>query len=161
MAGKDRRALTEKMRGLTDRDLLFVLLLELRRNTNALERLNLETANLAKKSASVGDALTQLQADVAAETTVDQSVLTLLAGIPAQIAAAVAAATAAGATPDQLAAFDTLATSIETNSTSLAAAVTANTPAAPSDPGTGTGTDPGTGDAGTPPAGTTGGTSTG
>lgn len=114
--------------------------------------LTLEIQDMAKKSASVADALAQLQADVTAETTVEQSVVVLLNGIPAQIAAAVAAATAAGATPDQLAAFDTLASTIETNTAALSTAVTANTPTAPAPTGgTDTGTDTGT-DVGTAPA---------
>ena len=78
-------------------------------------------------STDVNSALLELQADVAQETTVDQSAVTLIQGIPALIAAAVAQAQAAGATPAQLAAFDQLGAQITANATGLAAAVTAGT----------------------------------
>lgn len=65
--------------------------------------------------------LTQLTADVAADTTVDQSAITLIQGLAAQLAAA-------GTDPVALAA---LSTQLETNAAAIAAAVTANTPAAP------------------------------
>jgi hypothetical protein len=81
-------------------------------------------------STDVNSALLALQADVTQETTVDQSAMTLIQGIPALIAAAVAAAQAAGATPAQLASFDQLGAQITANATGLAAAVTAGTPAA-------------------------------
>ncbi len=73
---------------------------------------------------------------VATETAVEQSAITLINGIPAMIAAAVATATAAGATPEQLAAFDAIGAQLSASSASLAAAVTANTPAAPPVPAT-------------------------
>lgn len=65
--------------------------------------------------------LTKLTADVAAETTVDTAVQTLLTNLVAQIKAA---------SGDQ-AALDALTTQMETNAAALSAAVTANTPAAP------------------------------
>ncbi len=74
--------------------------------------------------------LAKLQADVAAETTVAQSAVTLIKGIPALIADAVAKAQAAGATPEQLQAFADLSTAIEGTTADLSAAVTAGTPAA-------------------------------
>lgn len=82
-------------------------------------------------STDVNSALLALQAAVTQETTVDQSAITLIQGIPALIAAAVATAAAAGATPAQLQAFDTLSAQITANATGLAAAVTSGTPAAP------------------------------
>jgi hypothetical protein len=69
-----------------------------------------------------------LQADVAADATVEASAVTLIDGFAAQLAAAVAAAVAAGATPDQLSSLNALHTSIEANSAGLSAAVAANTP---------------------------------
>ena len=75
--------------------------------------------------------IANLTADVAAETTVEESAITLITGIPGMIAVAVAQATAAGATPAELAAVTALGTSITNSSSKLAAAVTANTPAAP------------------------------
>jgi len=73
--------------------------------------------------------IANLTADVAAETTVEQSAITLINGIPTLIANAVAAAQAAGATPAELAALTALGTSITNSRAGLAAAVTANTPA--------------------------------
>jgi hypothetical protein len=75
-----------------------------------------------------------LQADVAADSTVEASAVTLIDGFAAQLAAAVAAASAAGATPDQLSALNALHTSIEASSAGLSAAVAANTPAATATP---------------------------
>jgi len=95
--------------------------------------------DIAIMSATVQQALDELTADVTQETTVDQSAVTLIQGMPALISAAVASALAAGATPAQLAAFDALNVSLQANATALAAAVTA---------GSGTGT--GTGTGGTP-----------
>ena len=70
---------------------------------------------------AMGDAIAKLQADVAAETTVDQSAITLLNGIPQLIK------DAAG----DPSALNDLAASIEANTAGLASAVTQNTPAAP------------------------------
>lgn len=72
-----------------------------------------------------------LTAKVQAQTAVDASAVTLIQGIPQLIAAAVAAATAAGATSAQLQAITDLGTQLDAASGPLAAAVTANTPAAP------------------------------
>jgi len=77
------------------------------------------------------DKISALQAAVAEETTVEQSAITLLNGLSEQLAAALQAAQNAGATPEQLASFDTLAGAISNNSTALAASVAANTPVAP------------------------------
>jgi anti-sigma factor ChrR (cupin superfamily) len=77
------------------------------------------------------DKIAALTAEVANETTVEESAVALLNGIPKMIADAVAAAQAAGATPAQLQSLTDLQTTLAANDTSLAAAVTANTPAAP------------------------------
>lgn len=66
-------------------------------------------------------ALDRLEADVAAETTVMQSAITLLQGLKAAL-------DAAGTDPVKLAA---LADQMEANANSLAAAVAQNTPGAP------------------------------
>jgi hypothetical protein len=85
-----------------------------------------------KKMADTFDAeLQTLTANVANLTTVDGSAVALINGFAAQLAAAVAAAQAAGATPAQLQSFSDLNTAVSTQSASLAAAVTANTSAAP------------------------------
>jgi len=77
------------------------------------------------------DQITALTNDVTQETTVEQSAITLINGIPALIASAVATAQAAGATPAQLQAITDLGTKITANSAALSTAVTAGTPAAP------------------------------
>lgn len=88
-------------------------------------------AGVKKAMAALDDEITQLTAQVANDTTVEASAVTLINGFAAQLAAAVAAAAAAGATPAQLAALQALGTTITANNTSLAAAVAANTAAAP------------------------------
>lgn len=79
--------------------------------------------------------LTQLQADVAAETTADQSAITLLQGLKAAL-------DAAGTDP---VALKVLSDQIEQNTAALAAAVTANTPAPPASASTSTDPEPGQG----------------
>jgi hypothetical protein len=83
------------------------------------------------KMSALDDAITALTATVAAQTTVDASVVTFIDGIPALIASAVATATAQGATAAQLAAITALGTSLTTGSSAVTAAILANTPAAP------------------------------
>lgn len=82
--------------------------------------------------------LTTLQATVTAETSVSQSAITLLNGLGGQItalAAQLAQAIANQADPAAVQALVTqlhgLGTTVQNDSTALAAAVTANTPAAP------------------------------
>jgi len=70
--------------------------------------------------------LNTLQADVTAEQTVEQSAIKLLGGLKTQLDAAIAAN--ANGDPTKLA---DLSSQIEANTAALAAAVTANTPAAP------------------------------
>ncbi len=74
------------------------------------------------------DALTAV---VARAKTVDDSAIALLNGIPGLISTAVTAALANGATAAQLAPLTDLVTTLGNETDSLAAAVTANTPAAP------------------------------
>ncbi len=80
------------------------------------------------KMAKLDDAITALTAEVAKDTTVIASAITLIKGIAAQIQAAVDAALAAGATPAQLKALTDLQASVAANDTALAAAVAAGTP---------------------------------
>lgn len=82
-------------------------------------------------SATLQTAVDALTAQVTNLVTVDASATALINGFAAQLAAAVAAAQAAGATPAQLQALTDLTTTIQTNTATLAAAVAANTPAAP------------------------------
>lgn len=79
---------------------------------------------LNKKVDQIMSALTDLQASVAAEDTVIASVVTLLQGLSAALAAA-------GTDPAALAA---LKADIDTQTQTMAAAVTANTPASPPTP---------------------------
>lgn len=113
-----------------------------------LRQLTTANAKDAKQMAAIDDELTALQTSVTNNTNATTAAEALIGGISAQIAAAVAAAQAAGATPAQLAEITALQTSIDTNTTGLAAAVTANTTPPPS-----TGTSGTTG--ATPPAGGT------
>ena len=75
---------------------------------------------------STTNSLAALTTAVANETTVDESVETLLVNLSAQIAAV----SPAGDNP----AIDALVLTMQTNATSLAEAVKANTPAAPPAP---------------------------
>ncbi len=75
-------------------------------------------------------ALADLTAKVAAQGTIVTSAETLMDGIPALIANAVAEGQAAGATPAQLQAITDLGTALQGQSTGLAAAIVAGTPAA-------------------------------
>ncbi len=76
-----------------------------------------------------------LTAQVATDTTVEGSALTLINGFNAKLAAAVAAAAANGATPAQLAELTALGSSVAASNTALAAAVAANTITPPILPG--------------------------
>lgn len=78
-------------------------------------------SQLQQQLGAIMATLADLQAAVAAEDTVIDSAITLLQGLAAQIAAL---------TPNQ-AAIDALAADVSAKTQSLAAAVTANTPAAP------------------------------
>lgn len=75
--------------------------------------------------------LDDLRAQVAATTEVEQSAVNLLTGLAARIEAAIAAAIAGGATAAELAPVADEVAALRTNTDALAAAVTANTPAAP------------------------------
>ena len=99
------------------------LIAAVRDNTKAEQRL--ET-----KMAAIDDDLTELTADVSANTDLVQSAVTALNGIAQKVTDAVAAALAAGATPAQLQSVTDAATAIKANSAALAAAIPASTPAA-------------------------------
>ena len=77
------------------------------------------------------DKITTLTTQVAANTAVTGSAKVMISGFAQLLADAIAAAQGAGATPAQLAAFATLETSIKQSDDDLAAAIAANTPAAP------------------------------
>ena len=94
------------------------------RNNQQLER-------IMNKMSELDDKILALTAEIANDTTVIGSAITLINGFAAQLAEAIAAALAQGATPEQLAALDALNTSLNTNAADLAAAVAANIPPAP------------------------------
>jgi hypothetical protein len=87
-------------------------------------RIELKLAAVLAEEQSIMAAIDDLEAEVAQDTTVEQSAITLIDGIAAQIAAA-------GTDPTRLAAVQA---TLANNRTALAAAVAANTPAAPPAP---------------------------
>ncbi len=81
------------------------------------------------------DSIASLTTEVANNTAVEKSALTLINGFAAQLAAAIAAALAAGASATELQSLTDLQTTLAANDTELAAAVAANqAPAAPAPP---------------------------
>lgn len=76
--------------------------------------------------AALDDQITALTIEVANNTTVEASALTLIRGLKTQLATALAAAAAAGATPVQLASLTSLVGTLTTSDAALAAAVGAN-----------------------------------
>ena len=95
----------------------------------AAESILSQLTTIGIKMSALDDAITALTAEVAKDTTVSGSVVTLINGFPAQLTAAVAAAQAAGATPAQLAAVNAAVAAMTANDTAMAAAVAAGTPA--------------------------------
>jgi uncharacterized membrane protein YheB (UPF0754 family) len=99
-----------------------------------LEKLSTQIAAMAAKelvmNKDVQTKLDDLTSKVAAETSVTQSVKTLLEGLSAQIAALKDQVAAGGDPTEILAALDTIGATLATNNQALADAVTANTPAA-------------------------------
>ncbi len=94
---------------------------QLNRIEGKLDKLiNKETADMGQ----LEDKIAQLQAQVAATTTVEQSALVLIQGLAANLSAAVGDATAVQAVIDQM----------NASASALSAAVTANTPAATTPP---------------------------
>ncbi len=85
------------------------------------------TARIKAMSATMQTAIDSLTQQVAAETTVNASAVTLINGFAARLQTAIDAATAAGASPAQVQALTDLAASVETNTASLSAAVASNT----------------------------------
>jgi hypothetical protein len=88
---------------------------------------------LEAKMSALDDAIAKLQQEVQQNTSVTDSAVTLINSIPTMINTAVQEALAAGATPQQLQAITDLATKLDAESTALGNAVTANTPAPPTD----------------------------
>jgi hypothetical protein len=87
------------------------------------QQTNVLLSRLLNQEKNVMSALDDLTAQVTANTSAEQSAVTLIQGLAAQIAAAV--------NTEDSAALESLAQQLNTSATALAAAVTANTPAAP------------------------------
>jgi hypothetical protein len=107
------RELRVKYDSYSNRDLLLILLSKIK---------ELQMSSTAA-SVTIQNAVDEITADAAAQSTVVASLQTFIAGIPAVIAAAVAAAQAAGATPAQLAAFDTASAALTANTAAITAAI--------------------------------------
>lgn len=90
-----------------------------------LERIERMLLNLTDDTEKEMTGLTDLQAQVAANTTVEQSAVTLIQGLKTQLDAAIAASQ--NGDDSQL---EALSTQLATDDAALAAAITANTPAA-------------------------------
>ena len=86
-----------------------------------IDGLTAALARIQQEEAKMTGELQQLTDDIAAETTVEQSAITLLQGLAAQLKAA-------AEDPAQVKA---LASQIEQNTAALSAAITANTPPPP------------------------------
>ena len=77
------------------------------------------------------DQITGLQTEMTNDTTVIESAVTFIQGVPALIAAAIAQALSAGATPAQLQPLTDLQNGLVTNDATLQEALTAQTPTPP------------------------------
>lgn len=107
------------------------LLKTLNRFINAFEQGIPIIKRFIEMSAELDTAITTLQGDVAGLTDVVASAEALMTNLSQLLADAIAAAANAGATPAQLQALTDLHTAVSDNEAGLAAAVAANTPAAP------------------------------
>lgn len=88
-----------------------------------IDKLTVAIAKLLTQGAKVMDALTALTAQVAANTSAEQSAITLLGGLKAALDAAIASGNPAALTA--------LSAQLGTSQAALAAAIVANTPATP------------------------------
>lgn len=88
-------------------------------------------SDLKAMQASFDEQIAALKADVANLATVDQSAIALITGLSGQLSAALSSAKAAGLTTDQAQQLDALDQALKAQATSLASAVTANTPTDP------------------------------
>ncbi len=84
---------------------------------------------MKRMSDTFDNELTQLRADVAAQSTVIASATAAFQGLAAQLSAAETAAKNAGATDAQILSVATVRQGLESNTAALAAAIPANTPA--------------------------------
>lgn len=87
-------------------------------------------ARLEGRMIEMANTLDDVLADVKAEATVEGSLIDLVTGLKAQLDAVLAG----NLTPAQQDKVDAIFAAVETNKSTVAAAVTANTPAAPATP---------------------------
>lgn len=87
-------------------------------------------AKLEKTMSELSDAVAELGVKVAADTTVDQSALTLMTGLTALIRDLQAQVAAAADVPAAVAAVKAFGATLQQNQDTLASGVAANTPAA-------------------------------
>lgn len=99
-----------------------------------LQAINALRQELRTAMSELSDKIAALQASVNAETDVITSAEALLAGLKTSLDDALAKLAAAGVQPADLQALTDLSASIDAKKTELAAAVAANTPAAPPTP---------------------------
>jgi|GEM_PF-5309038 TATA-binding protein-associated factor Taf7 len=93
-----------------------------------LNRIENKLDFLIKREAQMSATLDQVVQDVTDESTIEDSLIALISGIQTQLTAALAGTTIS---PANQAKIDAVFSGLEANKTKLAAAVTANTPAAP------------------------------
>lgn len=98
---------------------------------NQLNRIESKLDSLINKENKMSATLDQVLADVTSETTLENSIVTLLDSVQAQLTSALANTTIA---PADQAKIDSIFTGLEANKTALTAAIAANTPAAPVTP---------------------------
>jgi predicted nucleic acid-binding Zn-ribbon protein len=96
----------------------------------AIDKNQIRRLSREQSMATAQEQIATLTTQVTTATTVEKSAQTLIEGIQARIDAVVAAAIANGATAEQLQPVSDLSTAMDAESTALAAAVRANTPAA-------------------------------
>jgi hypothetical protein len=113
-------------------DAVSEILLRLDALKTEQDLINRKLDTLMTTQSDIAAALAQLQTAVAAETTVNQSAVTLIQGLAAQIAALAAQTT----DTTTATALNALFAQLGTDTTNLATAVTANTPATPVAPTT-------------------------
>lgn len=94
--------------------------------TQQLARINAKLDQISNKEATMAIDLTKITAEVANNTAVDASIEQLVQNLAAQIAAI-----PVSTDPATQAALDQLAATLGSNDSAIAAAVVANTPAAP------------------------------
>lgn len=99
--------------------------------TRQLEKLTHQIERQSRHMSQLTDEIAALQADVQAETTVNQSAITLINGFAQQLADAIAAAQNAGATPEALQALNDLHAAVTDNTAQLAAAMNPPPPVPP------------------------------